>query len=54
MNTGCMMVVSFSGTSISRNMAFDIYLRSKWNVDLRASPVREMPGVCFMIDFSRR
>ena len=53
-NTGCMMVVSFSGTSISRNMAFDIYLRSKWNADLRASPVREMPGLCFMIDFSRR
>ena len=47
-NTGCMMVVSFSGTSISRNMAFDIYLRSKWNVDLRASPVREMPGVCVL------
>ena len=47
MNTGCMMVVSFSGTSISRNMAFYIYLRSKWNADLRASPVPGVPGLCF-------
>ena len=45
--------VSFSGTSISRNMAFDIDLRSKWNADLGESPVREMPGLCFMSDFSR-
>ena len=46
-NIGCLMVVSFSGTSISRNMAFDIDLRSKWNADLGESPVLGDAGVVF-------
>ena len=40
--------VLYSGTSISRNIAFYIYLRSKWNADLQASPVPGVPGFVFL------